>query len=61
MIRSDPISLDDAIAIGNKIAEMADRVKVGHSAIPGAQTTWGFEMDGTHFTVVVAVTPRKAK
>lgn len=49
------LSFDDAYAIGAKVAEMADRVKVGHKILPGTQAKWGFTMDGTRFEVVVTV------
>lgn len=54
------LSFDDAYHIGVKIAEMADRVKVGNKHTPGAQCKWVFEMDGTSYNVVVSVaTPPK--
>lgn len=49
------LSFDDAYAIGVKVAEMADRVKIGDKVLPGAQAKWGFEMDGQRFEVVVTV------
>lgn len=49
------LSWDDAFAIGSKVAEMADRVKVGHQIVPGAQAKWCFDMDGTRYNVVVTV------
>ncbi|AIT81610.1 hypothetical protein [Novosphingobium pentaromativorans] len=49
------LSFDDACAIGMKVAEMADRVKVGHKVLPGTQAKWGFTMDGVRFEVVVTV------
>lgn len=41
--------------IGEKIVEMADRVKVMHAAIPGAQAKWVIEMDDVRYRVVVTV------
>lgn len=41
--------------IGEKIVEMADRVKVMHAAIPGAQAKWVIEVDDISFNVVVSV------
>jgi hypothetical protein len=38
-----------------KVAEMADRVKVGHKILPGTQAKWGFTMDDVRFEVVVTV------
>jgi hypothetical protein len=49
------LSFEDAYAIGAKVAEMADRVKMGHKVLPGAQAKWGFTMDGVRFEVVVTV------
>ena len=49
------LSFDDAYHIGAKIAEMADRVKIGNMHTPGAQCKWVFEMDGTSYEVVVSV------
>lgn len=37
------LGMDDAAAIGFKIVEMADRVKVGNKIIPGAKANWRFE------------------
>lgn len=58
---SDMASYDGLIAIGEKIVEMADRVKVGHAALPGTQATWVVEIDDTVYKVVVTVEgkPRK--
>jgi ferritin-like metal-binding protein YciE len=52
-------SLDDLIALGRKVEEMADRVKVVHAAMPGAQATWCFEIEDTRFRVVVRVADRE--
>jgi phosphoribosyl-ATP pyrophosphohydrolase len=41
--------------IGEKIVEMADRVKVMHAAIPGAQAKWIIEMDDVRYQVLVTV------
>lgn len=51
--------IDDegAIAIGSKVVEMADRLKVVSAVVPGAQVTWAFELDGTRFKVTVRVDP----
>jgi hypothetical protein len=49
------LSFEDACAIGMKVAEMADRVKVGHKILPGTQAKWGFTMDDVRFEVVVTV------
>lgn len=49
------LSISDAAEIGIKVVEMADRVKVGNSYMPGAEAKWAFEMDGTRFSVTVSV------
>jgi hypothetical protein len=49
------LSFSDAYAIGEKIVEMADRVRVGSKIVPGAQAKWGFEMDGDRFEVIVSL------
>lgn len=46
---------EDAVAIGRKVAEMADRAKAMDAILPGAQATWHFEVDDIRFKVVVAV------
>lgn len=51
----DLVSYEDAAAIGFKVVEMADRVKVGDKCIPGARAKWGFEIDGVKFDVAVTV------
>lgn len=53
---SEPdIDYEDAAAIGFKVAEMAERVQVMHTVLPGAQATWFFEADDVRFRVVVTV------
>lgn len=55
-------SFEDQDEIASKIIEMADRVKVMHSVMPGAQATWVFELDDIEYRVVVSVnTPSTAK
>lgn len=49
------LSLDDAQTLGFRLAEMADRVKVGHACLPGTQAKWVFVMDDVRFKVVVTV------
>ncbi|MFG1270803.1 hypothetical protein V5F40_22895 [Xanthobacter sp. DSM 14520] len=51
----DDLGADDAMTIGIRVVEMADRVKAMHTMLPGAQASWAFEMDGTRFGVVVTV------
>jgi hypothetical protein len=45
--------------IGEKIVEMADRVKVMHAALPGSQAKWVIEIDNMRFNVVISVAPLK--
>lgn len=46
---------EDLIAVGTKVIEMADRVKVMNAACPGAVASWGFEENGTRYMVKVTV------
>ena len=46
---------DDAITLGKRIMEMADRVMVADKFLPGAQAEWGFSADDVQFDVVVSV------
>lgn len=43
------------LAIGEKVIEMAERVKVIHSVTPGAVASWGFEMDGVRYQLTMTV------
>ena len=54
------IDREDAAAIGFKVAEMAERVQVMHTVIPGARATWFFEADDVRFLVVVTVAAAEA-
>ncbi len=47
------LSLSDAADIGFKIVETADRVRKLNPMVPGAEGSWGFEMDGVRFDVLV--------
>lgn len=51
----DEIGIDSAIAweIASKIVEMCDRLNVAHAVAPGAQATWGMELDGRGYQIVV--------
>lgn len=49
------LSMDDAYAIGEKVMEMADRVKAVNPAVPGVRANWCFTVDGTRFQMIVAV------
>lgn len=55
MTARDEVDEEDAIAIGLKIVEMADRLKDMHSVMPGATAKWPFEMDGRRFKVSMTV------
>lgn len=46
---------DDAWEIASKIVEMAERVKVANKVVPGAQASWGVEIEGVVYRVVVSV------
>ena len=46
---------DDAIEIGRKIVEAADRLKVMHAVMPGSVAKWAFEMDGQRFNVAITI------
>lgn len=48
---------DDLIAIGMKVVEMADRLRVMDAACPGAKASWGFEMDGQRFELSCSIKP----
>lgn len=54
MSRPD-IDTDDAIEIGLKVAEMAERVRKFDKIVPGAQAKWFFECDDVRFKVVITV------
>lgn len=45
---------DDALAIGYKVAEMADRVAAMDALVPRSQAHWGFTADDIRFKVVIA-------
>lgn len=47
------LSSDDAMKIGLKIVEMADRVRVITAVVPKAEAAWVFEMDGVSYRVTV--------
>jgi hypothetical protein len=46
-------------AIGLKVLEMAERAKVMHTVVPGAQANWRFEIDGTRFCVSLIIEEEK--
>lgn len=62
-MRSDDLtedeSTDDLIAVGEKVIEMAERVKTAHKVMPGAQATWAFEVEDDRFNVTVTVAEPK--
>ena len=49
---------DAACAIGEKLIEMADRLKPVDGVVPGSQAKWAFEMDDVRYGVVMAVARR---
>lgn len=49
------IGPEDAMAIGYKVAEMAERLKVADKIVPGSQAAWAFEVDDLRFSVTVKV------
>lgn len=51
------IAIDDLIAVGMKVTEMADRAKAMHAVVPGAQAKWVLEIDDIRFNVVVSIAP----
>lgn len=51
------LAFDDAATLGIKVADMADRVKLMHSVVPGSKAEWRFVMDEVEFDVVVTVAP----
>lgn len=46
---------EDAIEIGMKVVEMADRCKTMNMAMPGATAKWHFEIDEVRYSVAVSV------
>lgn len=54
-IDDDPVDYDEAAAVGFKVVEMADRVKVADKVMPGSVARWSFEIDDVKFDVSVTV------
>lgn len=46
---------DAEFRLGEKLIEMADRLKSAHAIVPGAVATYGFELDGTAFKISMTV------
>lgn len=46
---------EDAIEIGMKVVEMADRCKTMNMVAPGAAARWHFEIDDVRYSVSVSV------
>lgn len=42
---------DTSLAVGQKVIEMAERLKLGEKFVKGAVAKWAFEMDGHCFEV----------
>ncbi|MEW4459475.1 hypothetical protein AB1K42_15390 [Roseibium algicola] len=51
----EDVSIDDLVAVGEKVIEMAERIKPVHKVMPGAQAAWSFEDENTRFNVTVTV------
>jgi hypothetical protein len=49
---------EDLQEIGEKIVEMAERVRDMDRITPGAVARWGFEMDDVRYGVRICVEPR---
>jgi hypothetical protein len=48
------VSVSDAMQLGFKLVEMADRAAAIDPAVPGAIANWQFELDGKLFRVTVS-------
>lgn len=55
----DGLGEEGAIAIGCKVADMADRVRTMNAACSGVEAEWAFTMDGIRFLVRVSVLPEQ--
>lgn len=44
-----------AYVIGEKVIEMADRLKPADKIVPGTVATYAFELDGTEFEIKMTV------
>jgi hypothetical protein len=49
----DPLGGDDGYVLGCKIVEMADRVKIASSIVPGAQALGQVIIDDVAFDIIV--------
>jgi len=49
------LSFEDAYEIASKVVDMAERVREIDKITPGARATWGMEMDGAKYRVIVEV------
>jgi len=56
-VTDDPDNLGAAIDVGEKVMEMADRLRLADRIVPGAHARWVFEMDDTRYEVTVRVQP----
>lgn len=59
MVDRPELDDEDAIVIGLKIVEMADRLKPMNAVIPGTEATWAFEMDDHRFVVSMTMAPKQ--
>lgn len=60
----DDLDFDDwgaSHAMGNKVLEMVDRLKVAHAVAPGAVATWCFEVDGQRYKLAMTAEPNPEK
>lgn len=50
---SDLVDPSDAMTMGYKLVEMAERIILASKFKPGCRASWSFDMDGQRFDVVV--------
>ena len=58
MMKDGIVSIEDTLAIGHQVVDMAERVAVAHLCAPGSVAKWGFVMDGQDVEVLVRIAPR---
>lgn len=49
------VSDADAIAVGRKVIEMAERLDVAHACAPGSVARWGFNVDDRRYELSMVV------
>ena len=57
---SELVDPSDAMAIGYKVVEMAERLILMNKFRPGAKASWAFDMDGLRFDVAVTASATEA-